>query len=121
MKIQKARGASIVLGLLAAGSAGFAFAESTVATREASIPFANQGGIWTWEADHDRGLWVQANNHQWYYAKFFAPCYGLNFSNALAFDTRPAGTLDRWSSVTVPNWGTCTFTSLEPSDGPPPR
>jgi hypothetical protein len=86
---------------------------------QAGIPFANHGGIRDWSADRDKGLWVQSQNRQWYYAEFMGNCFGLNFTQSLAFDTRPMGTFDRWSSVIVPGYQRCTIKSLMPSDGPP--
>lgn len=120
MKRSKALGAALALGLLATSSFGPASAASQTEPR-ASIPFANHGAISNWEADREKGLWVQANNRQWYYATFMGPCQGLDFAYTLAFDTGPIGSLDRWSSVIVPRWGKCTFKSFEPSDGPPKR
>ena len=124
MNTAKARGASIVLGLVAAISLGTAMAESNnspTASRDASIAFANHGAIWDWRANGQNGLWVQASNRKWYYATFMGPCVGLNFANSIGFDTGPMGSLDRWSAVIVPRWGKCTFNSFEASDGPPAR
>lgn len=125
MNISKARGASIALGLAAALSLGSAMAESNAtpqaAKRDASIAFANRGSIWDWRANGQKGLWVQSNDRKWYYATFMGPCVGLNFANSIGFDTGPMGSLDRWSSVIVPRWGKCTFSSFEPSDGPPSK
>jgi len=88
-------------------------------TPEVSIPFANHGGIYDWEADRQQGLWVQDIHRNWYYAKFMGPCLGLDFANALAFDTRPLGTFDRFSKVRVPREGVCTVQSFVRSAAPP--
>jgi len=121
MNTLKARGASIAAGLLAVLSLGTAVAETNAPQREASIPFANHGGIWDWQPDRDKGLWVQSNNRKWYYATFMGPCFGLDFANTVGFDTGPMGSLDRWSAVYVPHRGKCTFNSFEASDGPPSK
>ena len=71
------------------------------------------------QADGSRGLWIQARDRHWYYAKFFAPCSGLQFHEALRFRFGAAGELDRWSEVYTRDSGRCSFTSLEASDGPP--
>jgi hypothetical protein len=113
------RAATLAFGALAAVSLGSAFAADTAATPQASIPFADHGGIWNWQADGDKGLWVQSNNRKWYYAKFMGPCIGLDFANSVGFDTRPMGTFDRFSAVVVPRWGKCHLQSLELSEGPP--
>jgi hypothetical protein len=96
------------------------FATSNL-TPQASIPFANHGGIRDWQADKDRGLWVQDVHGKWYYASLMAPCTGLNFAQTIGFDTRPMGNFDRWSAIIVPRYGRCTVQSFTPSDGPPSR
>jgi len=91
---------------------------------EASIPFANHGGIYTWQADGERGLWVQDVHRHWYYAKLMAPCIGLQFVTTLRIDTRPAGTFDRFSAIMVPHEGIagrCQVVSVVASQGPPSR
>jgi hypothetical protein len=86
---------------------------------DASIPFANHGGIRDWAADRDQGLWVQDTRRNWYYAKLLGPCFGLDFAWSIGFDTRPMGTFDRFSSIVVPRQGRCMIQSLSPSEGPP--
>lgn len=88
---------------------------------EATIAFAAHDGIEDWEADGSKGLWIKARGRHWYYARFFAPCSGLQFHEALRFKFGPAGELDRWSEVYTRDSGRCTFTSLVASDGPPPK
>lgn len=88
---------------------------------DVSIPFANHGGIRDWHADKDRGLWIQDAHGKWYYAAVMTPCIGLNFANSIGFDTRPAGSFDRFSSIIVPREGRCTVQSLRPSGAPPTK
>ena len=121
MKTRAAIVASLAVGLLATLSAGSAIAESKAVTKNPRIAFADQGAISNWRADRDQGLWVQAQNRQWYYATFMAPCTGLNFAHTIGFDTGPVGSLDQWSAVVVPRWGKCSFRSFEPSEGPPSK
>ena len=116
----------VAAALVATGAAGLASsaeagdtAESNALTRDASIPFANRGGIRDWQADHDRGLWVQDVHSNWYYAKFLGTCTGLSFAQAIAFDTKPIGTFDRFSAIIVPREGRCAVQSLLKSGGPP--
>jgi len=115
----RSRVATLALGAVAALSLGSASAAESAVKPQASIPFANHGGIWDWQADGDKGLWVQSNSRQWYYATFMGPCTGLGFANSVGFDTRPLGTFDRFSAVVVPRWGKCQLQSLELSDRPP--
>jgi hypothetical protein len=109
-----------MLGAVVVAVASLASAAET----EVSIPFANRGGINDWQADRDVGLWVQDVHRHWYYAKLMAPCIGLPFATALKFDTRPNGTLDRFSAIIVPHEGPsgrCALVSLTASAGPPTR
>jgi hypothetical protein len=120
----KSRNVVLVTAVAALGmSATFgAAAESTAKAAEASIPFANQGGIRNWSADRDKGLWVQDSRGKWYYAKMFGgTCPGLNFATTLGFDTRTMGSFDRYSAILVPREGRCQIESLIPSDGPPAK
>jgi len=91
----------------------------------ASIAFANQGGIRNWKADGTRGLWVQDNRNRWYYATLMGPCSGLDFANALLFDTGPDGSLDQHSSVRFRDGSVmhryCPFKTFLPSEGPPAK
>jgi hypothetical protein len=90
---------------------------------EARIAFANRrDGISTWQADGDRGIWVQGPNRQWYYGKFMSTCIGLDFAeNRLGFNTEPNGDFDKFSYVEVPGQfhERCQLTSLVTSNGPP--
>jgi len=111
---------ALAAGLIAAfSSIGVAQAVETARPAEAYIPFANLGGIYDWQADRDRGIWVQDVHHHWYYAKFMSPCLGLPFAFRVGFVTEPTGALNRWSSVRVRDSGRCYFTSFERSAGPP--
>ncbi|MBS0387933.1 MAG: hypothetical protein JSR15_05580, partial [Proteobacteria bacterium] len=85
---------------------------------EASIPFAAHDGIDNWEADGNKGLWIKARGNHWYYARFFAPCNGLQFHEGLRFKFGPSGELDRFGEVYTRDTGRCAFTSLVASDGP---
>lgn len=110
------------MALLSAGLAIVPFATSFGAapvTPQASIPFANHGGIRDWQADHDRGLWVQDVHGKWYYASLMGPCTGLNFAQTIGFDTRPMGSFDRWSAIVVPRYGRCIVQTFSMSPGPP--
>jgi hypothetical protein len=88
---------------------------------DVSIPFANHGGIRDWHADNDRGLWIQDAHGKWYYATVMSPCLGLNFANSIGFDTRPAGSFDRFSYIVVPREGRCAVQTLRPSGAPPTK
>ena len=89
---------------------------------EASIAFADHGGVWNWEADGNRGIWVQSSQRSWYYGAFTGPCFGLQFHEAIKFRFSPSGSLDRYSQVqTRDSSGSCWFKSFTASDGPPKK
>jgi hypothetical protein len=96
-------------------------ADKSPPVNNVTIPFADRHGIEDWQADGDRGLWILSRDHKWYYARFFAPCFGLQFHESLRFKFGAAGELDRWSEVSTRDSGRCAFTSLVASDGPPPK
>jgi hypothetical protein len=103
-----------------AAGVSFAAEDSVPPPKDVEIPFANRGGIRDWQADRDRGVWIQDAHNRWYYAELLGPCLGLDFANAIAFDTRPSGTFDRFSSIIVPrDRSRCSVKSLRMS-GPPP-
>jgi len=107
-----------VSATVAAGTA-YAGTDKPAPAQNLTIPFADHHGIEDWQADGDRGLWILARDRKWYYARFFAPCFGLQFHESLRFRFGPAGELDRWSEVSTRDSGRCAFSSLVASDGPP--
>lgn len=111
----------LAVGAMALLPLGTTLAADTAPTRDAHIPFANHGGIRDWQADRDKGLWVQDVHRNWYYAKLMGTCIGLNFANSIGFDTSPLGTFDRHSAILVPRQGRCTVQSFEPSGAPPTK
>jgi len=118
LKVKKVFG---ILALGAALSIGAASSKETPQPTNASIAFANHGGINDWRANGDEGIWVQDSHRQWYYAKFMGTCFGLPFANSVGFATGPVGNLDRFSYVLVRDSGRCYFQSFERSAGPAPR
>ena len=101
--------------------AGSSVAASAPVKEQQSIPFVDHGGIYSWTADRDKGVWIQDSHRRWFYASVMGPCPGLDFANRIGFDARPMGTLDRFSALIVPGWGRCQLQSLVPSDGPPKK
>ena len=111
---------ALSLGIALLAAASVASASETI-TPKAYIPFANSGGIRDWKADRDQGLWVQDTHRQWYYAKFMAPCTGLNFAQTIGFDTHPLDRFDQFSTIYVPGvgGGRCAVQSFTVSGAPP--
>ncbi len=88
---------------------------------EAHIPFVNQrSAIHSFQADGREGLWVEDARHEWYYAKFYSPCFGVDYAITLGFDTGTSDRLDRYSTVIVPrDRERCPIQSFTKSDPPP--
>ena len=82
----------------------------------ASIPYVRE--INQWQPDANKGLYIQLDNHQWYYATFMSPCFELQYAMKVGFRTQPPFSLDKFDSVLVEG-RPCYFKSLDPSSGPP--
>src|SRR5262245_43449940 len=106
-----------VLAMLVAGVLAAGMCEAAEQTAGARIPFVDLGGIRDWRADGERGLFVESNNGDWYYAEFVAPCLELKFRERVGFVTEPGGSLDKFSSVIAGNQR-CYFRTFEPSAPP---
>jgi hypothetical protein len=86
---------------------------------DSTTTFLSHAQLRDWLADGERGLWVQAIDLRWFYARFTHACHGLTATNSLSFDTRGSDTIDSRSAVVVPGSGRCTVLSFLPSTGPP--
>tara|TARA_R110000868_G_scaffold18366_7_gene80917 strand:- start:626 stop:979 length:354 start_codon:yes stop_codon:yes gene_type:complete len=92
--------------------------QQSAKSEQARIHFVNHGAIRDWQPDGERGLWIKANHRQWYYADLMFRCTGLDFVNSIGFDTGPAGSFDKFSSVVV-DGQKCPVASVVKSDPPP--
>jgi hypothetical protein len=89
--------------------------------KEESIPFVQFGNIYDFEADGDRGIYLQNRARQWYYAGLNGPCTNLPFATRIAVDTRFAGDrLDNTGRIYVDGQA-CWLSSLTKSAPPPKR
>ena len=84
----------------------------------AFIPFANRGGVWNLRAEGNRTLYFEDNHKTWYKAELMGFSPDLPFVEFIAIDTRPNGTLDRWSAVYI-HGQRYPFVSFEKLDAPP--
>ena len=85
---------------------------------EASIVFPSDSSIRNWQADRDRGIWIQDRRRNWYYGTFIGICRDVDFAHAIGVETRGAGRLDKFASIIV-RGERCPLTSFVTS-GPPP-
>ena len=91
---------------------------STSRPGDASIPFADHGGIFDWHADGTRGIWVQGTNRKWFYGTFMSACTGLDHADAVGFVTSPSDDLDHWSYVVIRGTVPCHFANFTTSEAP---
>jgi hypothetical protein len=80
----------------------------------------NNSAVRTFEADGDRGLWLQDNKRRWYYAEILGTCNGLNFAQAIGFDNRGSSYLDKFTRILV-RGDSCAVASFVTADRPPTR
>ena len=96
---------SIALASIATAAADVALSPAPAGAKPsrgtASIPFANNGGIYNWQAVDDKTLLVESQDHKWYKAVFMSSCPELPFAERIGFETNPDGSFDKFSSVTV--------------------
>ena len=110
---------SLVTIVLAVSPMATAVAGPYLTDVDSTTTFLNHAQLRDWLADGERGLWVQAIDLRWFYARFTHACHGLTATNSLSFDTRGSDTIDSRSAVVVPGSGRCTVLSFLPSQGPP--
>ena len=87
---------------------------------EASIPFADHGGVDNWIAENDHVVWFEDNHRHWYRAELIGSATDLPFTEAIGIDARPGGTLDRFGAIFVKG-RRYVFQSFEAMPGPPPK
>jgi hypothetical protein len=85
---------------------------------QASIAFANNGGIRNWQARDSRTLYVQDNRSRWYRADMSGPCVDLPYAVGIRFENRGMDRFDKFSTVRVGR-DRCFINSVTASDGPP--
>jgi hypothetical protein len=95
-------------------------AEADQRAKEASISFADMGGIQNWQADGEKAIYIQGRrNSEWYHATLMSPCIGLNFTDQIGFDIEPSGEFNKFGAIVV-DGRKCPVTSLVKS-APPPK
>jgi hypothetical protein len=107
------------IAMLASVPMTVTIAEPNPTAVRATAAFVNRAEMIKWVADGELGLWIQARDLKWFYARFTGVCQGVSSTNSLMFNTGASGNIDRTSSVTVPAGGRCRLRSLVPSGGPP--
>ena len=93
--------------------------ESAADTAPTASPSVSHADMLNWLADGQTGLWIQAGNSKWFYARFANICPGLQSTNSLVFETGASNRIDRTSSIFVSGQRRCKVQTLIASDGPP--
>lgn len=112
--------AAVLLPLSAAAAANEPAPEARALGVESSIVFPSDSSIRNWQADRERGIWIQGRGDAWYYGTFAGLCRDLDFAQAIGFETRGAGRLDKFASIIV-RGERCQLTSFVSSAPPPSK
>ena len=115
--------AAMLLPLSAAAAAEPAdepAAEPRKIGEEASIVFPSDSSIRNWQADRDRGIWIQDRKGDWYYGTFAGYCRDVDFAQAIGVETRGASRLDRFAAIIV-RGERCPLSSFVTSAPPPSK
>ena len=84
---------------------------------EATIQFANQGGIWDWDVVDTSTLLIQDRSRRWYKAKLLGNCYDMPFEQKIGFESNPNGSFDKFSAI-LTRQQRCPLISLTRTDAP---
>lgn len=87
---------------------------------ESSIVFPSNSTIRNWQADRDRGIWIEGRRGEWYYGTFAGICRDIDFAQAIGVETRGAGRLDKFASIVV-RGERCLLSSFVTSAPPPTK
>lgn len=87
---------------------------------ESSIVFPSDSTIRNWQADRDRGIWIEGRRGEWYYGTFAGFCRDIDFAQAIGVETRGAGRLDKFASIVV-RGDRCQLSSFVTSAPPPTK
>lgn len=112
------------LMILVAGLAPLMAAHAEPAPREvgeeATIAFPAHGGVRNFRADTDRGVWIEDQRRNWYYASFIGTCRDIRWVDAIAIDTYGSSRLDKHSRIIAGN-DVCQISRLLTADKPLPE
>src|SRR3569833_2720092 len=67
----------------------------TMVKQDASIPFANHGGVWDWQAVGTHTIYFEDRNKRWYRAELIGTAVDLPWTQFIGHDTKPGDRLGR--------------------------
>ena len=76
--------------------------------------------ILNFEADGARGLWLEDQQHRWYYGKFLGSCKGMTYARGMAYKTHGSARFDRSSMILLED-DFCQLESLVTAGKPLPK
>ena len=120
MKQKLALSLAAMLLPLSAAAATEPAKESRELGVESSIVFPSDSTIRNWQADRDRGIWIEGRRGEWYYGTFAGICRDIDFAQAIGVETRGAGRLDKFASIVV-RGERCLLSSFVTSAPPPTK
>lgn len=86
---------------------------------ETSISLPNRY-IRNFEADSDKGIWIEDLQRRWYYGAFKGRCTRLEHAGGIGYDTHGSSRFDKSSSIFVDD-DFCDLTSFVTAEKPLPR
>ncbi|MGE0828609.1 MAG: DUF6491 family protein [Hyphomonadaceae bacterium] len=78
---------------------------------EATIPFADFGGVQSFRPGDDNTLLLEGRGNRWYRATFFSPCREVRWAQTIGIISDRMGSVDRFSGILV-DGRQCRFRSL---------
>lgn len=69
---------------------------------EARIPFASE--VLDFRPDGRDAILIEDSHRRWYRGTFVAPCLDLPFTNAIGFEDRGTGGIDRFATIYARGW-----------------
>jgi len=84
---------------------------------EASIKFANHGGIWDWDVVDSKTVLIQDRSRRWYKAILSVNCLDLPFEQRIGFESNADGSFDKFSTIQT-RQHRCPLQSLVRTDAP---
>jgi hypothetical protein len=85
---------------------------------QATIHFADHGGIQDWRADGESAIFIMDQNRHWFHAQLMFPCRRLPFEDRnVGFESEPNGDFDNLSFIKVGH-ERCQVVSLIKSEKP---
>jgi hypothetical protein len=90
---------------------------ATTPPAEASIKFADHGGIWNWDVVDSKTVLIQDRSRRWYKATLSINCLDLPFEHKIGFESNPDGSFDKFSTIQT-RQQRCPLQSLVRTDAP---